>query len=415
MTPAPLRQNNPHLICCTLSTPRLSAKIPLEVCEIIIDECRCAPWPVSDRLQTLQACALVCRAWLPCSRRNLWRRVIATRQTCCYRLVEALKQSPELAKHIFELEIYGSSGIRHPSLLGIVPRRDKRFPENLKTLEVHHFDFGEYHWKRYNTYLAHFPPITHLEFHNVVFESATDFYRLVWAFPHLVSISVGHTRFRMRLSEVCEKRFRALCTIRSDVHCRNLRRVSIKHKNIHDEGFIFPQNALGSLVDNLSLEIAMRSLVSLGQTFEDLRRYFTAFKDLEKMCIQIILDQEALPHLQVGLMTPLFCVVSEHAQCLKTLRLDCTIVMAKWDLEEFQSTLVTFYKVVFGRPGANGARGGPSPLPGTMETLVLALNSQVDHRDHLTWQENRESVPTLREFMLATLSSIDTKARNQSR
>ncbi|KAJ3001363.1 hypothetical protein NUW54_g6476 [Trametes sanguinea] len=218
-----MHSNDASLAEPTLPMPCWVIQVPLEVCEAIIDACHSAPWNALKRLRTLRACALVCRAWLPCSRRNLWRRVIVDRPSCCDMLVDVVKTSPELARYIIELEIYGSSGVRHPSLLGIVPRQDRRFPENLQSLKLRDFDFRDYLWHRYNTYLAHFPPIIHLELHNAIFESATDFFGLIWAFPHLTSITLGHTQFRNPLSKACEEKFRNLCTIKSAVHCRNLR------------------------------------------------------------------------------------------------------------------------------------------------------------------------------------------------
>lgn len=72
-------------------------KIPLEVCEKIIDGVEIFQWDVSG-YQTLRACALVCRAWLPRSRICLFRFVRLDSARTASRCMSTVTTSPGLGQ-----------------------------------------------------------------------------------------------------------------------------------------------------------------------------------------------------------------------------------------------------------------------------------------------------------------------------
>lgn len=74
-----------------------NSRLPIEVCERVIDECFDFDWP--DR-ETLRACALTCSDWLPRSRYNLYHELRIQDSEAAGSIVDTFTARPELAEHV---------------------------------------------------------------------------------------------------------------------------------------------------------------------------------------------------------------------------------------------------------------------------------------------------------------------------
>jgi hypothetical protein len=77
--------------------------LPLDLVEDILDA-------ILQDFSSLKACSVVCRFWLPPTRRRLFRRMVMDHQTDYQNLLSVLKTSPEIARCVRDLEILGHLG-----------------------------------------------------------------------------------------------------------------------------------------------------------------------------------------------------------------------------------------------------------------------------------------------------------------
>jgi len=121
-----------------MATPR----IPIEVCELIIDACA-HDVEVEDRwlpARTLLACALTCTAWVPRSLMNLYRTVVLCGDNNTRTFVENFRRLSNLALRIHCVENYtysiqNSTEDFTPSSFYLVTLHLAGLPKNI--LDVH--------------------------------------------------------------------------------------------------------------------------------------------------------------------------------------------------------------------------------------------------------------------------------------
>ena len=86
------------------------SRLPIEICEHIIDFCREPPdnsWFSRTSYHTLRQTALVCSAWLPRSRLNLFYEVFLRDASNVDLLLRTLQETPHFADMVVRLTIRG--------------------------------------------------------------------------------------------------------------------------------------------------------------------------------------------------------------------------------------------------------------------------------------------------------------------
>lgn len=83
-----------------------NSRLPIEVCERIIDECSDFDW--IDCPNTLRACALTCSQWLPRSQYNLYHELGLEDSEAAGSIVDTFTARPELAEHVRVIGIWPS-------------------------------------------------------------------------------------------------------------------------------------------------------------------------------------------------------------------------------------------------------------------------------------------------------------------
>ena len=100
---------------CTLSqgtyqaSTMQHARIPIEICERLIDTLNELRGPGQRPVSTLQACTLTCSAWLPRSRLNLYHTVVFSDPVQIDLFIRTLQVLPWLGEHVRVLRIGGPS------------------------------------------------------------------------------------------------------------------------------------------------------------------------------------------------------------------------------------------------------------------------------------------------------------------
>ena len=116
---------------------------PIEVCEYIIDSCRAGLRGGSNAsYATWCQTALVCSAWLPRSRFNLFYEVELTADSHVGLLLRTLQETPHFADMVVRLAVY--HGAKNPTY---VPFSRLSRPQLLKKCVV--LDLSEVYWDLY--------------------------------------------------------------------------------------------------------------------------------------------------------------------------------------------------------------------------------------------------------------------------
>ncbi|EMD39762.1 hypothetical protein CERSUDRAFT_112043 [Gelatoporia subvermispora B] len=127
------------------AAPAMQYRLPPEIIDEVIDQ-------LCGDSKNLKTCALVCRAWLPRSRRCLYQQVIVGPDTNVIRLQDLLKTNPNIGGYIKQLSIHDDCGrpnfqtriqavSRHtPNLNELIlirgPYDDTRMLQNLTSLRI---------------------------------------------------------------------------------------------------------------------------------------------------------------------------------------------------------------------------------------------------------------------------------------
>lgn len=81
-----------------------NSRLPIEVCECVIDECFDYSWKDWDRRKTLRACALTCSKWLPRSLYNLCQELYLHDGNSA-KILDTFSARPELAGYVRAIDI----------------------------------------------------------------------------------------------------------------------------------------------------------------------------------------------------------------------------------------------------------------------------------------------------------------------
>ena len=169
------------------------------------------------RYSMLTTCALVCQAWLPCSRIHLYHWVYVSDASQIALLVRTITEQPWLGGLVRELEVAAEAqpAAYLPFAHGVLVHH----LSNLKRLKLSNLDFWKSYPSRYHTFLARFSvqdltltecsiPVAHL-------------FHLLWSLPALDTLSLlddiqdelvpGVTEFELLKLEEMQARKRRTC------------------------------------------------------------------------------------------------------------------------------------------------------------------------------------------------------------
>ncbi|KAI0369583.1 hypothetical protein BV20DRAFT_1036467 [Pilatotrama ljubarskyi] len=258
-------------------------KLPLLLWERILDQLFV---PIGDDYwypTDLRSCAAVCRAWRPRARYNLWRG----------RLLDLIRDDAHLCELIVELEIYPDRpGCEWGSVSFFLPELTRVLP-NLRFMWLKRVNWLASPYA-YNAVVARFRSLTTLRLWFASFETATDFFRLVWSLRNLRNLIVHRKMFIRRA--LSEGESRRLAIARKPWACRELFRLDVGHllcEEVNVGLFQFPPpGAFGSSVTSLSLHPQGSRLPSI---LENVSCYIRDLKNLRSIELSVRLSAIMVP------------------------------------------------------------------------------------------------------------------------
>ena len=175
-----------------------NVRLPLELCELIIDFIR-EPrlWPKrsfndapSQALSHFLACAVVCSAWLPRARRHLYYRIAFTRQPQVELLIRSIKENPPLADIVREVVLSPREYI--PFVHATLIRRLRHLHTLVYELPTLGTNSGEWPYPpSYHLLITQFP-LTELavrySFGPLAKKAWFEMFRLIWSLRSLESL-----------------------------------------------------------------------------------------------------------------------------------------------------------------------------------------------------------------------------------
>lgn len=177
-------------LSCTPSPTMENSHLPIEVCELIINECLNFIW--TDCNKTLRACALTCSAWLPRSQFNLYREVHLWYSESVAQITDTFIARPELAGYVraFDISLFGSYAPLAQVLSLPMLRKCQRLELNIDWTCFP----PKYVQNCLVPSLTNFTSVVELKFRNRSAASARDFFHVIWAMPQLQSCTYSHGR-----------------------------------------------------------------------------------------------------------------------------------------------------------------------------------------------------------------------------
>ncbi|RPD55747.1 hypothetical protein L226DRAFT_341532 [Lentinus tigrinus ALCF2SS1-7] len=149
-----------------------------------------------SRTHTLAMCALVCRAWLPRSRVELFKDILILDEHTYDLLVERVLHSETMSRYLASVNSLGLGCLGKPDPRSKAARLffvefAGKLP-GLRTLDVHHIDFTHQRPSvRWPLLLSQFRTITSLRLWSCRFSSFSDVRRLLTALPLLSTLAIS--------------------------------------------------------------------------------------------------------------------------------------------------------------------------------------------------------------------------------
>ncbi|KAI0355224.1 hypothetical protein OH77DRAFT_1521256 [Trametes cingulata] len=400
-------------------------KLPFDLYEQIIDASRSEGWNIQEDVRTFRSFCLVCRAWLYCTRKHLWRCVRLCRPSQTHALIDAIQQDPGLANLIVELDVSTSVPFDYRRMpqascflaFATLPARFKL--THLRTLRLCHLDLRLYPPKYYRCF-AQFTTVTHLEIGWATFETVPDLLRLVWALQNLETLHVRNAiHIRQALAEDAQARFELFCKSRASRFCRNLRDVDILvclYDANEDKPLVLPPGCLGCSVQRMRIEAASDGLKEwLTDPAATIQRFLSAVSgpNLAHLTIQLRLDFDTpteLPSLPDS-RGPLIASISAHthAKSLRTLTFDVSVGFSGvWTPKTSDTLKTSLHTVLFGLPQRRVVYDAGLP---SLERFTLLVDS-VGVEYHLRCVVMTEGeTPTLQAIFDAEWENVGSSGR----
>lgn len=171
------------------------SRLPIELCERIIDLAGCEPWGGTGRIlyAPLYACCLVCQAWFPRARYNLYFRV-ALRTARHLKLFLDVAAAGVRTREI-ELHLPLRTSPQHKDEDAEASLASPLLTDAARDVRVLSLVHSEWLYPRAYIGLlaAHFAAVTTLTFDHVTFATGGDLARMVWSLPHLRDVTCRGT------------------------------------------------------------------------------------------------------------------------------------------------------------------------------------------------------------------------------
>lgn len=165
-----------------MSTP----VFPNELVDMIIDN-------AVDDLDLLASCALVCRAWVPRSRRHLFRSLLVTSENAKQLLELAKSPYASIFNHIYYFHFFDTcEGVESYPWNHFVYRLHEL---KLSTARALHLSLFNWNNKFSPWIVLSFPRITNLELHNIHAMTFLDSVKFLSKFPQLRQLSLTKIHF----------------------------------------------------------------------------------------------------------------------------------------------------------------------------------------------------------------------------
>ncbi|KAF9816846.1 hypothetical protein IEO21_03820 [Rhodonia placenta] len=183
------------------ATDSCAPGLPLELHENIIDCIRTgARWGLGEaERQTLIACALTCRSWLPRSLANLVHTIHLDERSRMIAVAALLEARPFLQPMVTNVSISntGISGPEDSNLppLPIFPVLFMRKMSTLQHLTISFHTFPSATTRDFYQCFAEFTSITSLNLSSVEFSSAHDFAHLILIMPNLRELTLSNVKW----------------------------------------------------------------------------------------------------------------------------------------------------------------------------------------------------------------------------
>ncbi|RPD52572.1 hypothetical protein L227DRAFT_39954 [Lentinus tigrinus ALCF2SS1-6] len=245
------------------STSMADVRIPLELCELIIDSIRAPPQPWykrlvgpehdvhSEMLLHFRACAAVCSAWLPRARRHLYHRIIFKRPSQVELLIRSLTENPFLADIVRELVLSPREYIPfvHATLIKRL-RHLHTLVYDLPTLGATKVDWP--YPPCYHLLIAQFP-LTELairySFGPLASKAWIEMFRLIWSLRSLESLYLE----LYHAPDLTNVELQRLTAIRRPGACARLKTLVIEGHTMRQCTSCLPVGAFGASVERFSL------------------------------------------------------------------------------------------------------------------------------------------------------------------
>lgn len=167
-----------------------NARLPVEVCERIIDYCIGHPG-------TLYSCSLTCRSWVPRTRIWLFEIRYVEYRDDLKRLTAALKSQPENGTFLYTLVIVGGDD-RDLSWINAVPRQLAPLLPNLRELRFTSVSFLNLHPTFMTSVTTLLHKVTTLYLRSPHFSTFNQAMRFLLAFPHLSDLTINALSWKTR-------------------------------------------------------------------------------------------------------------------------------------------------------------------------------------------------------------------------
>ena len=165
-----------------------TSRIPLELCELIVDYTCDLDYNRPPDYTSLKACALTCSAWVPRTQKNLYRHIWLPFPQSADRLDRTLRAMPHLGNFARQLTVGEGKSPRYISFArGVFMRLFKKVQYLDLRLSLRQYS------PQYHLLLRGFPSITEL---SIAFrfiaggESILAGFRLIWSLPRLQSCQI---------------------------------------------------------------------------------------------------------------------------------------------------------------------------------------------------------------------------------
>ncbi|KAH9858607.1 hypothetical protein C2E23DRAFT_10556 [Lenzites betulinus] len=258
--------------------------LPVEVYEQIIDSTATGLplWTSQEEYETFKNCALVCRAWLPRSRWNLFLSIHIIRASQVDRLLSVYSSNPSLLDlvqyvHVgaFDTDTWPTDGVsaRDP----YIPFANGRLTQALRNARV--FRLTGLTWFNYppvyTSLFGQFKNLIDLQLNSIHFGSAADVVRMAWNCPALEALAIQYCRFSHVTSEADATRLQGA---RRTKACRHLQRIDLE--DWQDSNFTPPLLALGDTVKTLFLNFNSAKPWRVGGRVLDIVSHYRALESL---------------------------------------------------------------------------------------------------------------------------------------